>query len=388
MAVDSDGGVYLGPVAGGGRPPNWIWSADGGQTWGTLFSGTPSSNGSYTRAITVSDDWILLAAENGALYRAPRQTRSFTQVATNLFGTVIPAVTKLEYFPELDGFVAASESKLYESTADGRAWREIYTFAPQGGVARAMRYRAGRLFVAADNGLHVLRMESTTARPAAAVAQVVNGFMVGATVSDGGAGYTNAPAVTITGGNGSGATAQATVVNGSVTKITILTPGSGYTETPQIVIAPPPFPPRRALASATVVNSFVVSVELSDGGFGYTAVPAVRITGGGGSGATAVAVVENGVVTGITITNPGSGYTGTPKVSIASPLFSPELKVAVSRVTVTSRVVLGLKYLLESSQDLQNWTAVGEAFTAENEELDQEYAVGETGQFFRITQVP
>jgi DNA-directed RNA polymerase specialized sigma24 family protein len=151
---------------------------------------------------------------------------------------------------------------------------------------------------------------------------------------------------------------------------------------------PPPFPPRRAVATATLVNGFVVGAEISDGGFGYTAVPAVRITGGGGSGATAVAVVENGVVTAIAITNPGSGYTGTPQVSIASPLFSPELKVAVSRVTVTSKVVLGLKYLPESSADLQTWTAVGAPFVAESEELNQECVVGETGQFFRITQVP
>lgn len=146
--------------------------------------------------------------------------------------------------------------------------------------------------------------------------------------------------------------------------------------------------PRKALATAQVVNGFVVGVELTDPGYGYTTAPAVRITGGGGSGAAAVATVESGVVTGITITNPGSGYTSTPKVSIASPLFSPELQVAVSRVTVTSKVVLGLKYLLESSSDLQTWAAVGEPFIAEAEELNQEYAVGETGRFFRITQVP
>jgi hypothetical protein len=146
--------------------------------------------------------------------------------------------------------------------------------------------------------------------------------------------------------------------------------------------------PRKAVGTAQVVNGFFVGVELTDPGYGYTSAPAVRITGGGGSGATAIAVVENGVVTGVAITNPGSGYTGTPKVSIASPLFSPELKVAVSRVTVTSKVVLGLKYLLESSTDLQTWTTVGAPFVAESEELNQEYVVGETGQFFRITQVP
>jgi hypothetical protein len=60
-------------------------------------------------------------------------------------------------------------------------------------------------------------------RIATAVAQVVNGFVVGATVTDGGNGYTNAPAVTITGGGGTGATARATIANGAVTAITLLT---------------------------------------------------------------------------------------------------------------------------------------------------------------------
>ena len=42
----------------------------------------------------------------------------------------------------------------------------------------------------------------------------------------------------------------------------------------------------------------------------------MSITGGGGTGATAVANLTNGVVTSITITNPGTGYTGTPAVTL------------------------------------------------------------------------
>lgn len=48
------------------------------------------------------------------------------------------------------------------------------------------------------------------------------------TVTDGGSGYTSAPAVGITGGSGTGAAATATVENGMVVSITITNPGSGY----------------------------------------------------------------------------------------------------------------------------------------------------------------
>ncbi len=225
-------------------------------------------------------------------------------------------------------------------------------------------------------------------RTASATAQVVNGFVVGATVVDGGGGYTHAPAVTISGGGGNGATAVATVTEGRVTGITIKTPGSGYTAMPSIVIAPPPFPPRRAQGASQVVNGFVVGATVSDAGFGYDSPPVVTLIGGGGSGASATATVANGVVTGIVITQPGSGYTSAPTLRIASPPFSPKLGISVSRVKVALDVVLGRKYQLESSSDLTAWKPTGPAFIAEDEQLEQEFEVATTGRYFRIQQVP
>ena len=76
---------------------------------------------------------------------------------------------------------------------------------------------------------------------ASATAQVAGGFVVGATVTSSGSGYTTNPAVTILGnGAGSGATATATVGGGSVTAITVTNPGIGYTNGATIIIAPPP----------------------------------------------------------------------------------------------------------------------------------------------------
>src|SRR5438270_11024702 len=60
----------------------------------------------------------------------------------------------------------------------------------------------------------------------------------------------------------------------------------------------------------------VFVVVLSSGGTGYNSTPTVSITGGGGSGATAVATIANGAVTRVTLTNAGVGYTSAPTVSL------------------------------------------------------------------------
>ncbi len=84
-----------------------------------------------------------------------------------------------------------------------------------------------------------------------AVAQVVNGFLVGATITGGGCGYTNAPMVKII-GSGTGATATATLSNGSVTQINITSTGSGYSTNTIIRIASPPFMPWNEIAVSKV----------------------------------------------------------------------------------------------------------------------------------------
>ena len=68
------------------------------------------------------------------------------------------------------------------------------------------------------------------------------GFVVAATVNDGGYGYVSAPAVQIIGGGGGGAQSSATVSNGVVTAINMSNAGFGYTSLPTIQIDPPPVP--------------------------------------------------------------------------------------------------------------------------------------------------
>jgi hypothetical protein len=227
-------------------------------------------------------------------------------------------------------------------------------------------------------------------RIATAIAQMVNGFVVGATVTDGGRGYTNAPTVNITGGGGTGATAIAILdANGSIASIKVLTTGSGYTSLPSIVIAEPPYPPTQAKGTASVVNGFVTAISVTDGGHGYgDTPPPIHLLGGGGSGAKAVAIVSNGVVTGVNVTATGEGYTSPPRVLIAVPPGSPSLGIDVSQVRVTLNVLAGYQYKLQTTVDGgKTWSDVGTAFLATDSTAVQVVDVKAGSQLFRVVQV-
>lgn len=76
---------------------------------------------------------------------------------------------------------------------------------------------------------------------------------------------------------------------------------------------------KTASAAALVMNGFVYGANLVSGGNGYTSVPAVRIVGGGGSGAAASAVINDGAVVAVNVDNAGLGYTNIPTIQIDPP---------------------------------------------------------------------
>ena len=106
--------------------------------------------------------------------------------------------------------------------------------------------------------------------------------------------------------------------------------------------------------SGGAVTEKVQGIKITAEGSGYTATPAVTITGGSGSGATAVAVVgaaQN--IIGINITAAGSGYTSTPTVAITggggtsatavatlntSPAFTESERIVATDVSVSGLV--------------------------------------------------
>ncbi len=92
---------------------------------------------------------------------------------------------------------------------------------------------------APGNGEYRLALAPVPAQ-AFATPQVVNGFVVGATITAGGSGYVTPPAVNISGDAGSNATAVAGIGGGAVTNITVTNPGIGYTNHVTVQIDPPP----------------------------------------------------------------------------------------------------------------------------------------------------
>jgi len=99
-----------------------------------------------------------------------------------------------------------------------------------------------------------------------------------------------------------------------VAKLTLTNRGSGYTSPPTVTITGGGGTGATAVAET---GTPVASIRVTNGGSNYTTAPTVNLTGGGGAGATATATVVNGVITSITVTNGGSNYTWAPTVAFS-----------------------------------------------------------------------
>ena len=219
---------------------------------------------------------------------------------------------------------------------------------------------------------------------AGATAQMLNGFVYGSIVTNGGSGYTTLPQVQFIGGGGSGASGTATVSNGQVTAITMTNAGAGYTSLPTVLIDPP-----NGLligqTSATlnlnaittnnfgsyfvVITNFYGSITSSVAtltlayppgintqpqsqfvGAGSGAIFSVTTTGtppvslqwwmvaGQLTNATATPLVTNGFVLGATITQAGAGYLAIPTVQFIGGSGSGAGGTAV----ISNRMVTGI----------------------------------------------
>ena len=148
-----------------------------------------------------------------------------------------------------------------------------------------------------------------------ATAVLSGGAITAVNLSSGGSGYTSTPTVSIVTANGdagSGATAAAVLSGGAITGITLTAAGSNYTS-PTISFTGGNG--SGAEASAVLAGP-VSSITLINSGSGYTSNPTVSITGGGGSGATATATTDGNHITSIAIVSGGTGYTSEPTVTI------------------------------------------------------------------------
>lgn len=106
----------------------------------------------------------------------------------------------------------------------------------------------------------------------------VTGRISSIQITNAGCGYTEAPWITVQGGNGTGFAATTGIsTNGSVQSITVTDGGSGYTQSPNISIAGTSS--RQSVGIATINSAGVVTaIYILDGGDGYDTEPIVTIS--------------------------------------------------------------------------------------------------------------
>ena len=141
-------------------------------------------------------------------------------------------------------------------------------------------------------------------------------------ITNKGSGYTSAPAVIISSPNqtnGAQATATSTITSNAVSSIFITNGGSGYTAAPTVTITGGGGSGATAIAQVLTFTKGALYIQVTNGGSGYNTAPAVTITGGGGANAAGTAIVSGNAITGVIMTNVGDNYTSVPSVTIATP---------------------------------------------------------------------
>jgi len=164
---------------------------------------------------------------------------------------------------------------------------------------------------------------------------ISGGNVTAINIMNGGWGYSSAPALTITGDNGSSATATCTIDgNGVVDSVTITAAGSGYTTAYTSAAANP---------DVGKVKTILLS-NLADKT--YSAAPTLTFDAPTSKDAdgnllssniTATATVSldaEGEITGFTITEDGNGYVVDPKIKIASPTQSEDRGKDVKEIAI------------------------------------------------------
>ena len=133
-----------------------------------------------------------------------------------------------------------------------------------------------------------------------------------------GLGHQNATAVAIT-------TSKAGIF--SIDRISIINPGAGYTDAPTVTITGGGGIGAAATAYVETKGRGILSFTMTNNGVGYAKTPTVTVTGIGSDayiGVSSIAVVEpvmsvNNTVNSIRFRNAGLGYTQAPTVTISNP---------------------------------------------------------------------
>ena len=235
-----------------------------------------------------------------------------------------------------------------------------------------------------------------SSRPARITPTVVNGFVVGGTIIDGGCGYTQVPTLTFIGTNQTPPGGYVQITNGSVAGLVMTNPGFACSAAMQILVQPPIYSTMTythsitnvpgAAATPQVVNGYIVGATVTASGTGYQTPPPVSFNDATGFGAAAIAQINSlGAVTNISITHPGFGYTANASITIAALPLSDVI------IPGAADVMVGQSYQLQDTLTLTNWSPVGTTFTATNTVWSATNfwpLQNATNLFFRLYQLP
>jgi hypothetical protein len=200
------------------------------------------------------------------------------------------------------------------------------------------------------------------------------------TITNGGGGYSSPPAVTISGGSGSGATAVASVANGSVVAITLTNPGSGYQAGDTLTVTIAAGSSGSGAAGHVTMTGFPVDGLIVTDPGQWTGTPAdgthpsLVFSGGGGSGASGIGVIvlnsvfQNTVGSANLITG-GSGYTSPPTATFAvtgGPASPPLINTVLGTESVATIVLDagGSGYVVAPSVSIEGGGGSGATATA------------------------
>lgn len=160
-----------------------------------------------------------------------------------------------------------------------------YTSQPTSGVASIALSNNGSGYTSAPT----VAFTGGGGSGAEAEAVLSNGIAIA--ITDAGDDYTTAPTIVIAPPPAGGvqAVATVTVASGSITAVTVSNPGFGYTEPPAITLSGGGGTGGILTASLT---GRVRSINITKPGIGYGTAPTVAFTGGGGTGAAGTASID------------------------------------------------------------------------------------------------
>ena len=177
------------------------------------------------------------------------------------------------------------------------------------------------------------------------------GCVVGSRVTGAGSGFTSKPTVTVSAGNA----IFLPIIGGAIsTTVTISNGGTNYTYPPVVLISAPPSPGVQATAYATLTNGAVTSITVIDQGAGYVTPPTISFINDPREGVNGVALGYNaaavttltgaGTLTALLCIDHGSAIAPTsslPTITISGGGGTGATAVAIMDWSITSYTLSG-----------------------------------------------